>query len=58
MPPTNYLSARLSAELLAKIAKMAEQERRSVSSMANILLEEAVAARSTTTTNSSPKLRR
>lgn len=42
---TGYLSTRLPVEVLGVVEEMAERERRSLSFMARILIEEAVKAR-------------
>lgn len=42
---TSYLSTRIAPEIMGKITKLAETERRPVSAMARILLEEALDAR-------------
>lgn len=42
---TEYVSTRLTPELMNELEKMAEDERRSLSFMTRLLLEEAIAAR-------------
>jgi hypothetical protein len=42
---TEYISARIQPDLYSKISKLAETERRALSAMTRILLEEAIDAR-------------
>lgn len=43
---TEWISARLPADIMEQVSVMAQDERRSLSFMTRILLEEALAARS------------
>lgn len=42
MPPTDYMTVRIEPELRAKIAKLAEEEHRSVSAQARMMIIKAM----------------